>query len=89
MTANDKFNLQPGSAAQWYDLGCSLRQKALFGDAVNAFLKAASEARKCLNGMKLSSSEAEMLVSIEAKSLASIDLIKEINGFVNVDLLNP
>jgi hypothetical protein len=26
---------------------------------------------------------------IKRKSLASVDLIQEINGFVNVDLLNP
>lgn len=53
----------------------SLRRACRFGDAINAYRQAA-EAPDATD-------------EIRRRALASIDLIQEINGFVNVDLLNP
>ena len=49
-----------------------------FGDAINAFSRAA----------ELASGELENS-DIKKKSLASIEVIREIIGFVNKDLMNP
>ena len=53
----------------------SLRRSCRFGEAINAF-RAAAEAPDATE-------------EIKRKSLASVELIQEINGFVNVDLMNP
>ncbi len=68
------FQKTPGTASEWYDLGVFLRQNARFGEAINAFMKAAETASDDV---------------LKSKALASIDLLKEINGFVNADLMNP
>ena len=52
-----------------------LRRECRFGDAINMY-RAAAEAPDATE-------------EIKRKSLASIDLIQEINGFVNADLMNP
>lgn len=52
-----------------------LRRECLFGDAINMY-RAAAEAPDASE-------------EIKRKSLASIDLMQEINGFVNADLMNP
>ena len=52
-----------------------LRRDCRFGDAINAFREAAAAPDATEEIMK--------------KSLASVELIQEINGFVNVDLMNP
>ena len=52
-----------------------LRRNARFGEAIN-FYRAAAEAPDATE-------------EITRKSLASVELIQEINGFVNVDLMNP
>lgn len=52
-----------------------LRRNNRFGEAINAF-RAAAEAPDATDDIK-------------KKSLASVELIQEINGFVNVDLMNP
>ena len=52
-----------------------LRREGRFGEAMNAFRQAAED--------PLATED------IRRKSLASIELIKEINAFVNVDLMNP
>ena len=49
-----------------------------FGDAINAFSRAAE-----LASGELKNSD------IKKKSLASIEVIQEIIGFVNKDLMNP
>ena len=51
------------------------RRECRFGDAINMFREAA-QAPDATDALK-------------AKALASVELIQEINGFVNVDLLNP
>ena len=72
----ENIEITPGSASEWYDLGVSLMRQTRFGDAINAFNRAA----------ELASCE---LDDIKKKSLASIGVIREIIGFVNKDLMNP
>ena len=81
----------PGSPEEWYDLGVLYRRNARFGDAVNAFSMAAETA-----GDELASScgtdgmsRKNALAALRSKALASIELLKDINGFVNADLMNP
>ncbi|MBO5809006.1 MAG: hypothetical protein J6R15_06630 [Bacteroidales bacterium] len=52
-----------------------LRRNNRFGDAINLY-RAAAEAPDASD-------------DIIKKSLASVELMQEINGFVNVDLMNP
>ena len=52
-----------------------LRREARFGEAINTFREALSAP--------------DATEDIKRKSLASIELIQEINGFVNADLMNP
>ena len=52
-----------------------LRRNNRFGEAINLYREAAAAA--------------DATDEIRRRALASIDLIQEINGFVNVDLLNP
>ena len=63
------------SAEELYRQAELLRRKNSFGEAINVF-QAAAEAPDATE-------------EIKRKSLASIDLIQEINSFVNVDLMNP
>ncbi len=52
-----------------------LRRTNMFGEAIN-FYRAAADAPDATEDIK-------------KKSLASIELMQEINGFVNTDLMNP
>lgn len=52
-----------------------LRRDCRFGDAINVFREAAVAP--------------DATEEIIRKSLASVELIQEINGFVNADLMNP
>ena len=52
-----------------------LRRDCRFGEAINVFREAAAAT--------------DATEEIKNKSLASVELIQEINGFVNVDLMNP
>lgn len=52
-----------------------LRRNCRFGDAINLY-RAAADAPDATE-------------DIRRKSLASVDLMQEINGFVNTDLMNP
>jgi len=52
-----------------------LRRECSFGEAINAFREAAASA--------------DATEDIRRKCEASIELIQEINGFVNTDLMNP
>ena len=63
------------TASELFDIAQEHRRNKRFGDAINMY-RAAAEADDATEDIK-------------RKSLASIDLIQEINGFVNVDLMNP
>lgn len=63
------------SATELIQLGDSLRRENLFGEAINAY-NAASAADDATD-------------EIRTKARVAIELIQEINGFVNVDLMNP
>lgn len=63
------------TASELFEIAQEHRRNKRFGDAINMY-REASEAPDATDDIK-------------RKSLASIDLIQEINGFVNVDLMNP
>lgn len=63
------------TAAEWMEIAETLRRECRFGEAINAFRSAASSS--------------DATDEIRAKSRVSVELIQEINGFVNVDLMNP
>ena len=63
------------TSKQLFELAQEHRRSGHFGEAVNAFRQAASAS--------------DATEEIKKKSLASIELIQEINAFVNVDLMNP
>ena len=63
------------TASELFEIAQEHRRNRRFGDAINMY-RAASEAPDATDELK-------------RRSLASIDLIQEINSFVNVDLLNP
>lgn len=62
-------------ALQLFDEAERLRRECRFGDAINAF-----------RAVMAVPDATEELIS---RSQASIELIQEINGFVNTDLMNP
>ena len=63
------------TASELFEIAQEHRRNKRFGDAINMY-RAAAEAPDATDDIK-------------RKSLASVDLIQEINGFVNVDLMNP
>ena len=63
------------TAEQLFKIAQECRRNRRFGDAINLF-RAASTAPDATE-------------DIRRTCLASIDLIQEINGFVNTDLMNP
>ena len=63
------------TAQQIFDKAQECRRNRQFGEAINLF-RAASDAPDATEDLK-------------RRCLASIDLIQEINGFVNTDLMNP
>lgn len=69
------MNQMESSAKELLEQAEELRRNASFGEAINAFRAAASSP--------------DATDEIRRKALASVELIQEINGFVNVDLMNP
>ena len=63
------------SAAELIKLGDCLRRENKFGEAINAYNAAAASE--------------DATDEIRRKARVAIELIQEINGFVNVDLMNP
>ena len=63
------------SAAELLEKAEQLRRECCFGEAINAFREAAHAS--------------DATEEIKRKAQASVELIQEINGFVNVDLMNP
>ena len=62
-------------AVKLLEMAEQLRRENRLGEAVNLFQAAAAAS--------------DATDDIKRKSQASIELIQEINGFVNVDLMNP
>lgn len=63
------------TAQELLDKAEELRRNCRFGEAINLY-RAAADASDASD-------------AIRRKSLASVELMQEINGFVNVDLMNP
>ncbi len=63
------------TAIELLDKAEELRRNNMFGEAIN-FYRAAADAPDATD-------------QIRKKSLASVELMQEINGFVNTDLMNP
>lgn len=85
-----------------YDTAVGFRQNARFGEAINMFERAAAEAEALLSSLKEEESGRDTrhigpapdeikntLLQIRSRAKASIELLQEINGFVNTDLMNP
>lgn len=64
-----------GSAKELLEQAEELRRNNSFGDAINVYRAAAAAP--------------DATEDIIRKALASVELMQEINGFVNVDLMNP
>ena len=63
------------TSQELFDLGQEHRRNLRFGEAINAFRAA----------MAAPDATSELV----SRSQASVELIQEINGFVNADLMNP
>ena len=63
------------TASELFDIAQEHRRNKRFGDAINMY-RAATEAE-------------DVTEQLKKQCMASIELIQEINSFVNVDLLNP
>ncbi len=63
------------TAIELLDKAEELRRNNMFGEAINWY-RAAADAPDATD-------------KIKKKSLASVELMQDINGFVNVDLMNP
>ena len=63
------------TATELFETAQEHRRNKRFGDAINMY-RAAMEAE-------------DVTEQLIARCAASIELIQEINGFVNVDLMNP
>ncbi len=63
------------SAAELLEKAEGLRRSNMFGEAINFYRAAAASP--------------DATEEIRRKSLASVELMQEINDFVNVDLMNP
>ena len=63
------------TAREFLEQAEELRRNCRFGEAINLY-RAAADAPDATEDLK-------------RRCLASIDLIQEINGFVNTDLMNP
>ena len=72
---SNKYTNMKNKAETLLERAEELRRNCRFGEAINLY-RAAAQA--------LDATE-----EIKRKSLASVELIQEINGFVNVDLMNP
>ena len=63
------------SAVELMEKAEELRRNARFGDAINYYRDAVAAP--------------DATEEIRRKALASVELMQDINGFVNVDLMNP
>ena len=75
LMSNKIIVMSADSARELLEKAEDLRRNCCFGEAIN-YYRAAAEAPDATEDIK-------------RKSLASVELMQEINGFVNVDLMNP
>ena len=71
----NEANSSVNRSVQLLEQAEQLRRECRFGDAINLFREAAAAE--------------DATQDVKSKALASVELIQEINGFVNVDLMNP
>ena len=63
------------TAEQLFEMAQEYRRTLRFGDAINMYRAAAAAP--------------DATEDLRRRSLASVELVQEINGFVNTDLMNP
>lgn len=63
------------TAEQLFEMAQEYRRTLRFGDAVNMYRAAAAAP--------------DATEKLKRRALASVELVQEINGFVNTDLMNP
>ena len=63
------------TASELFEIAQEHRRNRRFGDAINMYREAAEAP--------------DATEELRRRALTSIDLIQEINGFVNADLMNP
>ena len=63
------------TADQLFEMAQEYRRTLRFGDAINMYRAAAAAP--------------DATEDLRRRSLASVELVQEINGFVNTDLMNP
>ena len=63
------------TAEQLFEMAQEYRRTLRFGDAINMYRAAAAAP--------------DATVELKRRALASVELVQEINGFVNTDLMNP
>ena len=63
------------TAEQLFEMAQEYRRTLRFGDAVNMYRAAAAAP--------------DATEELKRRALASVELVQEINGFVNTDLMNP
>ena len=63
------------TAEQLFEMAQEYRRTLRFGDAINMYRAAAAAP--------------DATEELKRRSLASVELVQEINGFVNTDLMNP
>lgn len=97
------FDYAVDKVNRYYDIAVGLRQNACFGEAINMFERAAAEAEALLSSLAeegpgsrdrthTGAAQDEIknaLLQVRSRAKASIELLQEINGFVNTDLMNP
>lgn len=72
-----------------FETGVEHRKNSRFGDAINAYEEAAALAEKAAASCSSDSAMRGEYLEFARKSRTSVELIKEINSFVNTDLMNP
>lgn len=75
MSLSGYENSRAGAAVEWLDLGLAFMRESRFGEAINALRNAADAP--------------DASAEVRGKALAAIEVIDDINGFVNTDLMNP
>lgn len=97
--SNTEIYTSAAGVRKLYDIAVGLRQNARFGEAINMFMRAADESSALLSRIDAADHRncsdcapediRNALLQIRSRAKASVELLQEINGFVNTDLMNP